>query len=233
MIHPTKRTLTFNNETVFLDENEEDNQPNDVFIAEIDEDNLNDDMDWTVKNNETQLGTDLNIEQRKQFFDLIEKYKKCFARKYEDLGRCKTAEFEIETDNAKPIYILPYRKSQVERVMIREEVEKMLRAGIIRPSKSPWSSPVVMVPKKDGSKRFCVDYRKLNKVTQQDCFPLPRIDDTLDRLSGSKYLTVIDLKSGYWQIKLTKDAIPKTAFSTPDGHFEFLVCAFGLKNGPS
>jgi len=113
----------------------------------------------------------------------------------------------------------------------------MLEAGIIQHSRSSWSFPLVQVPKKflkmNGTRRFCVDFRKLNSITQQDCFPLPRIDDILDRLSASKVFTTIDLKSGYWQVKLSKDSIPKTAFSTPDGHFEFLRLPFGLKNAPA
>ena len=109
----------------------------------------------------------------------------------------------------------------------------MLDAGVIPKSTSPWSFPVVIIPKKNGSKRFCVDYRRLNKETIQDPFSLPRIDDILDRLAGSKVFSTLDLKSGYWQVKLSQDAIPKTAFSTPDGHYEFLVCPFGLKNAPA
>ena len=82
---------------------------------------------------------------------------------------------------------------------MQEEVDKMLAADVIRPSYSPWRSPVVIIPKKDGSKRFCVDFRKVNKVTEQDSFPIPRIDDILDRLRQSKIFSAIDLKSGYWQ----------------------------------
>ena len=90
-----------------------------------------------------------------------------------------------------------------------------------------------MINKKDGSSRFCVDYRRLNEVTQQDQFPLPRIDDILDRLSGSTWFTALDLKSGYWQVQMHPDSIAKTAFSTPDGHYEFLRLPFGLKNAPA
>ncbi len=109
----------------------------------------------------------------------------------------------------------------------------MLDAGIIQPSRSPWSFPVVQVPKKNGTRRFCVDFRKLNIIPQQDRYPLPRIDDILDRLATSRVYTTLDLNSGYWQVKLSKESIPKTAFSTPDGHFEFLRLPFGLKNAPA
>ena len=101
---------------------------------------------------------------------------------------------------------------------------------MVRPSSSPWSSPIVMVRKKDGSWRFCIDYRKLNSVTHHDAYPLPRIDSTLDSLAGSTYFTTLDLASGYWQVEVEEQDREKTAFSTPRGHFEFNVMRFGLTN---
>lgn len=109
----------------------------------------------------------------------------------------------------------------------------MLEANIIRQSKSPWSAPIIMIPKPDGTKRLCVDYRKLNTVTKTINWPLPIILDILDRLNGSSWFTALDLKSGYWQVKMQQDSIEQTAFSTPDGHYEFLRLPFGLKNGPA
>ena len=106
---------------------------------------------------------------------------------------------------------------------IESEVTRMLEQSVIRPSASPWSSPVVMVRKNDGSWRFCVDYRKLNSVTHRDAYPLPRIDATLDLLSGCKYFTTLNLASGYWQVALEESDKEKTAFSTPQGYFEFNV----------
>lgn len=109
----------------------------------------------------------------------------------------------------------------------------MLEANIIRKSSSPWSAPVLVIKKDDGPIRVCVDYRELNKVTVSDLFPMRRIDDVLDRLQGSKYFTRIDLKSGYWQIAIHPEDITKTAFSTNDGHYEFIRMPFGLKNAPA
>lgn len=109
----------------------------------------------------------------------------------------------------------------------------MLQDDVIQPSKSPWASPVVLVEKKDKSLRFCVDYRKLNRVTKKDVYPLPRIDDALDRLRTAKYFSSLDLKSIYWQIEVDERDREKTAFVTPDGLYEFKVVPFGLCSAPA
>ena len=109
----------------------------------------------------------------------------------------------------------------------------MLAKDVIQRSNSPWASPIVLVQKKDGSTRFCVDYRKVNSITRKDAYPLPRVDDTLDTLSGSCWFTTLDLISGYWQVELEEKDKEKTAFSTPDGLFEFNVMPFGLCNAPA
>ena len=104
----------------------------------------------------------------------------------------------------------------------------MLEKGIIEPSSSPWSSPIVLVKKKDGSTRFCIDYRKLNHVTIKDSYPLPRIDDSLDALGNAKWFSTLDLASGYWQVAVDPKDAPKTAFVTTSGLYQFKVMAFGL-----
>ncbi len=109
----------------------------------------------------------------------------------------------------------------------------MLDRGVIEPCQSSWASHVILVTKKDGSTRFCVDYRKVNEVTRKDAHPLPQIDDTLDALQGSQYFSTLDLYSGYWQVKMNSRDIEKTAFVTPQGLFHFTVMPFGLCNVPT
>ncbi|UYV72451.1 hypothetical protein LAZ67_9003197 [Cordylochernes scorpioides] len=140
---------------------------------------------------------------------------------------------KITTGDARPLKRRPYRVSPSERKIIQEEVDKMMDIGVVQPSESPWASPVVLVRKRDGSVRFCVDYRGLNKVTKKDVYPLPRVDDALDCLKGAKIYSTMDLKSGYWQISVDEADREKTAFITPDGLFEFKVMPFGLCNAPA
>ncbi|UYV85080.1 K02A2.6-like [Cordylochernes scorpioides] len=139
----------------------------------------------------------------------------------------------IHTEDAKPIKHKPYRVSAKERTIIKDQIDEMLEEGIIRQSSSPWSFPVILVKKRDGKSRFCVDYRILNEVTVKDVYPIPRIDDVMDTLQGSKYFSAIDLKSGYWQVEIEERDKEKTAFTTAHGLYEFNVMPFGLCNAPA
>ncbi len=132
-----------------------------------------------------------------------------------------------------PVSIPPYRLSRSEEDEIASQLKEYLSMGHIRQSKSPWGAPVLLVKKKDGTWRMCVNYRRLNKVTIKNSYPLPRADDLIDRLHGAQYFSKIDLRTGYHQIRIAEDDVPKTAFRTRYGHYEFLVMPFGLTNAPA
>ncbi|CAF1308488.1 unnamed protein product [Rotaria sordida] len=169
--------------------------------------------------------------QREQILKILWKYGKLF-----DIRRPSKIDIvlknAIDTGTHRPVHTPPYRKSNKDQETLRKETDKLLKNAIIEHSTSPWSSPVVLVKKKDGTTRFCVDYRRLNQITTKDAFPLPRIDDIYDQLTKATYFTKFDFKAGYFQVPLDKSDRPKTAFSTRDGHFQFKVLPQGLTNGP-
>ena len=171
--------------------------------------------------------------QQQQLNELFREYQDVFSQGEDDLGNTPLLEHTIETHG--PPLRQPYRRQNP--AVRREEmtqVQQMLSSNIIRPSNSPWASPVVMVRKKDGSLRFCVDFRQLNAATVKDAHPLPRIDDLLDALHGAKWFSTLDLKSGYWQVPITEQDKAKIAFCMSSGQlFEFNQVPFGLCNAPA
>ena len=131
-----------------------------------------------------------------------------------------------------PIYQKTYKMGATELNELRAQLTSMLKKGYIQPSQSPYGAPILFVKKKDGGLRMCVDYRGLNAVTIKNRYPLPHIDELLDRLHGAQYFTKIDLQSGYYQVRMAKEDIDKTAFRCRYAHYHFLVMPFGLTNAP-
>ena len=165
--------------------------------------------------------------------DFLRQYSHAFALSNADLSSTKVVEREIKVGNSRPI------KEPLRRVPfhaaeeIDMHVDDMLRDGVIEPSCSPWAAVVELVRKKDGTTRFCVDYRKLNNLTLKDAYPLPHIDESLDNLSGNAWFSTLDLCSGYWQVSVKKEDRPKTAFVTRKGLFQFRKMPFGLTCAPA
>jgi hypothetical protein len=165
---------------------------------------------------------------------IVREFVDVFPADVPGLPPIRETEFSIDLHpGTSPITSSPYRMSPSELVELKRQVDELMSKKFIRPSVSPWGAPVLLVKKKDGSSRLCVDYRQLNKVTIKNRYPLPRIDDLMDQLQGASIFSKIDLKSGYHQIRVKTEDIPKTAFRTRYGHFEYLVMPFGVTNAPA
>jgi len=156
-----------------------------------------------------------------------------FPDEIPDVPPEREVEFSINlVPRTKPVSMTPYHMSASELAEMKKQLEDLLEKKFVRPSVSPWGAPVLLVKKKDGSMRLCIDYRQLNKVTIKNRYPLPIIDDLMDQLVGPRVFSKIDLRSGYHQIKLKDEDMQKTAFSTRYGHYEYTVMPFGVTNAP-
>ncbi|KAD1573174.1 hypothetical protein E3N88_42603 [Mikania micrantha] len=165
---------------------------------------------------------------------VVRDYPEVFPDDLPGLPPARQVEFQIDlTPGAAPIAKAPYRLAPTEMQELSNQLQELLDKGFIRPSFSPWGALVLFVKKKEGSFRMCIDYRELNKVTIKNRYALPRIDDMFDQLQGSSYYSKIDLRSGYHQLRIQKEDIPKTAFRTRYRYYEFLVMPFGLTNAPA
>ena len=163
---------------------------------------------------------------------LVREYADVFALDSSELGATDLVQHVIDTGDHPPIHQPARRIPFALRDKVEQLVGNMLNQGVV-PSKSPWASPVVLVAKRDGTVRFCVDYHCLNAATKMDVYPLPRVDDQLDLLSCSRYFMTLDLATGYWQVSMAPESLEKTAFITHSGLYEFMVMPFGLCNAPA
>ena len=188
-------------------------------------------QDYQISDSEL-LEVEVPEEFRPRINRLLKRNRDLFVNKDKDLGRTDTVEMCIDTGNHEPIKKQPYRTPLKQRKIVETAIEEMLEAGVIERSRSPWGFPIVLVEKRDGSKRFCVDFRALNKITKKNAHPLPIIDDILAAFGSAKYFSKLDLKSGYWQVKMNEEDKEKTAFTCHRGLFSFNTMPFGLANGP-
>jgi hypothetical protein len=165
---------------------------------------------------------------------MVNKFPNVFPEELPSMPSDRDIEFviELKPDTA-PIYKTPFRMTTLELAELKEHIRELLEKGLIHPSSSPWGAPVIFVPKKDGTQRLCVDYHALNEVIVKNMYPLPRINDLFDQLRGACVFSKINLWSGYHPLKVRECDIPKTAFISRYGLYEFTVMPFGLTNAPA
>ncbi|GJY47263.1 putative reverse transcriptase domain-containing protein [Tanacetum coccineum] len=189
-----------------------------IFLAQI-----------TIKETE-----DKSKEKQLEEVPIVQDFPEVFPEDLPGIPPTRQVEFQIDLiPGAAPVARAPYRLAPSEMKELSDQLKELSDKGFIRPSSSPWGAPVLFVKKKDGSFRMCIDYRELNKLTVKNRYPLPRIDDLFDQLQGSSIYSKIDLRSGYHQLRVREEDIPKTAFRTRYGHYEFQVMPFGLTNAPA
>ncbi|GJS78641.1 putative reverse transcriptase domain-containing protein [Tanacetum coccineum] len=177
---------------------------------------------------------DKSEKKRLEDVPIVQDFPEVFPEDLPGLPPTRQVEFQIDlVPGAAPVARAPYRLAPSEMKELSEQLKELSDKGFIRPSSSPWGAPVLFVKKKDGSFRMCIDYRELNKLTVKNRYPLPRIDDLFDQLQGSSVYSKIDLRLGYHQLRVREEDIPKTAFRTRYGHYEFQVMPFGLTNAPA
>ncbi|GJR31745.1 putative reverse transcriptase domain-containing protein [Tanacetum coccineum] len=177
---------------------------------------------------------DKSKKKRLEDVPTVRDFPEVFLEDLPGLPLIRQVEFQIDlVPGVAPVARAPYRLAPSKMEELSAQLQELSDKGFIRPSSSPWGAPVLFVKKKDGSFRMCIDYRELNKLTVKNRYPLSRIDDLFDQLQGSSVYSKIDLRYGYHQLRVRDEDIPKTAFRTRYGHYEFQVMPFGLTNAPT
>ena len=179
------------------------------------------------------LGTKLShlpLVQRKELAEVITQYREVFP---DVPSKTTLIEHDVDVGDSAPIKQHPYRVSPMKKELLDKEVQYMLKNDIIEESQSNWSSPCILVPKRDGGFRFCTDFSKVNDKTKSDSFPIPRIADCIDQIGNAKFVSTFDMLKGYWQVPLTQRAREISAFATPSGLYQYKVMPFGMKTAPA
>ena len=174
---------------------------------------------------------DANIQQ--QLDNLLGTFKDQFAKDKMTIGTTPLTQMSIDTGDSDPVLQKPYPVAMKHYNWVKEEIDKLLEAGVIRNSHSSWSAPIIVMPKGDGGKRLTIDYRALNKVSRKFVWPMPKVEDFFSQLNSVKYFSTLDLRAGYHHIRLTTDSIPKTAFTSPFGKYEYVKVPVGLAQAPA
>ena len=197
-------------------------------------------MKLKIAENEIVINPKLSPDKRQTIIDILMEFSDIFAFDSRNIGNCRLLEHTIDTGDNPPVNAHPYRASRTQKDFIQKQINEWLEMGIIVPIHSEYSSPVVIVPKKEidpetghNAQRLCIDYRSLNRIMKSDHYPLPRIDDILSMLSHCEYYTPLDCNQGYLQICINDNDVRKTAFITHQGLHAFLKMPFGLKNAPA
>lgn len=186
-----------------------------------------------ITSKDLNVDSDLDHNAKLELLELLNEHRDCFAFSTRELGKTSVTEMRIKLNDLTPVTYRPYRLSLSEREKVCKIVNELLSNNIIRESSSEYASPIILVAKKNGDLRLCVDYRALNRKTIKDKYPMPLIEDQIDNLQGQKYFTTLDLTQGYHQIPMSEESKHLTAFVTPDGHFEYNRMPFGLTNAPA
>ena len=172
---------------------------------------------------------DATIQQ--QLDNLLRRFKDQFAKDEMTIGTTPPTQMSINTGDS--VSQKPYPVAMKHYNWVKEEIDKLLEAGVIRNSHCSWLAPIIVVPKGDGGKHLVIDYRALNKVTRKFVWPMPKVEDIFSQLNGAKYFSTLDLRAGYHHIRLTADSMPKTAFTSPFGKYEYVKVPFGLAQAPA
>ena len=175
----------------------------------------------------------LNSNIQQQLDNLLGNFKDQFTKDEMTIGTTPLTQMSIDTGDSDPVSQKPYPVAMKHYNWVKEEIDKLLEAGVIRNSHSSWSAPIIVVPKGDGGKHLVIDYRALNKITSKFTWPMPKVEDIFSQLNGAKYFSTLDLRAGYHHIRLIADSIPKTAFTSLFGKYEYVKVTFGLAQAPA